>query len=81
MARTALGRLPTMKSLFTAVGIAFLVLACGCGDRQQKLDANAAAPADARRDLFEGMLEVARTGVGPRNQIPSIGCSIKWRAD
>ena len=38
------------------------------------------APPDARRDLFEGMLEVARTGRGPAEQIPSIGCSIKWKA-
>jgi len=38
------------------------------------------APPDVRRDLFEAMLEVARTGQGPLEQIPSIGCSIKWRA-
>jgi len=37
------------------------------------------APADARRDLFEGMRTVALTGEGPREQIPSMGCSIKWR--
>jgi hypothetical protein len=35
--------------------------------------------ADARRDLFEAMSLVARTGEGPREQIPSIGCSIKWK--
>ena len=34
---------------------------------------------DARRDLFEAMSLVARTGEGPREQIPSIGCSIKWK--
>ena len=39
------------------------------------------APADARRDLFEAMVEVARTGNGPREQIPSMGCSIKWKQD
>lgn len=39
------------------------------------------APADARRDLFEAMRAVALTGQGPREQIPSIGCSIKWRGD
>jgi len=38
------------------------------------------APADARRDLFEAMVQVARTGEGPREQIPSMGCSIKWKA-
>jgi peroxiredoxin len=37
------------------------------------------APADARRDLFEGMKQVALTGKGPAEQIPSMGCSIKWK--
>ena len=32
-----------------------------------------------RRDLFEAMTEVARTGLGPREQVASIGCSIKWK--
>ena len=36
------------------------------------------APADARRDLFEAMKQVASTGKGPSEQIPSMGCSIKW---
>jgi peroxiredoxin len=36
------------------------------------------APADARRDLFEAMKRVAETGSGPDDQIPSMGCSIKW---
>jgi hypothetical protein len=34
---------------------------------------------NARRDLYEAMLGVARTGEGPKDQIASIGCSIKWR--
>ncbi len=37
------------------------------------------APEGARRDLFEAMRAVAATGEGPREQIPSMGCSIKWR--
>jgi hypothetical protein len=36
-------------------------------------------PADARRELFEAMRLVAETGQGPGEQIPGIGCSIKWR--
>lgn len=36
------------------------------------------AAADARRDLFEAMKQVAETGQGPQEQIPSMGCSIKW---
>ncbi len=37
------------------------------------------APPDVRRDLFEAMKQIAETGIGPAEQIPSIGCSIKWR--
>ncbi|MEL0270852.1 MAG: thioredoxin family protein, partial [Gammaproteobacteria bacterium] len=36
------------------------------------------APEGVRRDLFEAMKEVAISGQGPREQIPSMGCSIKW---
>jgi peroxiredoxin len=48
-----------------------------------RLDASRkeAAPADAHRDLFEAMVEVARTGRGPAGQIPSMGCSIKWKGE
>ena len=47
-----------------------------------RLDASGArpGPADARRDLFEAMTLVAETGRGPTDQIPSMGCSIKWAA-
>ncbi len=46
-----------------------------------RLDASRkeAAPPDVRRDLFEAMKQVALTGKGPTEQIPSMGCSIKWR--
>ncbi|MDQ3731083.1 MAG: thioredoxin family protein [Pseudomonadota bacterium] len=37
------------------------------------------APASVRRELFEAMVQIAETGRGPREQIASIGCSIKWR--
>ena len=33
----------------------------------------------ARRELFEAMKQIAETGHGPREQTPSIGCSIKWK--
>lgn len=36
-------------------------------------------PADAPRDLYEAMRQVAQTGAGPSDQIPSMGCSIKWK--
>lgn len=39
------------------------------------------APADAHRDLYEAMAQVAETGHGPKEQIPSMGCSIKWKQD
>ena len=37
------------------------------------------ATPDARRDLFEAMKQIALTEQGPRDQIPSMGCSIKWK--
>lgn len=40
-----------------------------------------AADPKVRRDLFEAMSEVAATGHGPAEQIPSMGCSIKWLND
>ncbi|MEL6283472.1 MAG: thioredoxin family protein [Pseudomonadota bacterium] len=47
-----------------------------------RLDASRAqpGPADLRRDLFEAMKQVAETGHGPEMQIPSMGCSIKWKS-
>ncbi len=35
---------------------------------------------NARRELYEAMAQVAETGRGPAEQIPSMGCSIKWKA-
>lgn len=34
---------------------------------------------NAKRDLFEAMKSVTETGHGPITQLPSMGCSIKWR--
>lgn len=47
-----------------------------------RLDASGRQPAaaDVRRELFEGMKLVAETGQGPRDQVASMGCSIKWKA-
>jgi AhpC/TSA family len=33
----------------------------------------------ARRELFEAMRQVAETGAGPLEQLPAMGCSIKWK--
>ncbi|MBZ9966356.1 thioredoxin family protein [Mesorhizobium sp. BR1-1-2] len=46
-----------------------------------RLDASRreSGPLGLRRDLFEAMKQVARTGDGPFDQIASIGCSIKWK--
>ncbi len=37
------------------------------------------APPSVRRELFEAMVAISRSGQGPAEQVPSIGCSIKWR--
>ena len=47
-----------------------------------RLDESGMRPAvpEARRELFEAMAQIAETGEGPREQIASMGCSIKWIA-
>ena len=47
--------------------------------RGQLDDAGRLPKPDARRELFEAMAAIARTGKGPSDQVASIGCSIKWR--
>ena len=37
------------------------------------------SPNEIRRELYSAMIEIAKTGKGPREQIPSMGCSIKWK--
>lgn len=45
-----------------------------------RLDESKARPVpNARRELVEAMRQVAETGQGPREQIASMGCSIKWK--
>jgi len=45
-----------------------------------RLDASRMTPiANARRDLYEAMKQIAETGHGPKEQFPSMGCSIKWK--
>jgi peroxiredoxin len=34
---------------------------------------------NARRELLEAMRAIAKTGKGPTEQVPSVGCSIKWK--
>ena len=34
----------------------------------------------AKHELLEAMRQIAKTGKAPKDQTPSIGCSIKWRA-
>jgi peroxiredoxin len=36
-------------------------------------------PKGARRELLEAMTLIAKTGKGPRSQMPCVGCSIKWK--
>lgn len=47
-----------------------------------RLDAsrNKAGPEDLQRELYEAMALIADTGKGPKDQTPSMGCSIKWKA-
>jgi len=46
-----------------------------------RLDASKTTPIpNAVRELYDAMVQVAETGKGPEHQIPSMGCSIKWKA-
>src|SRR5918995_4105273 len=43
-----------------------------------RLDESKTTPVpNARRELYEAMMQVAKTGQGPLEQTPSMGCSIK----
>ncbi len=42
-------------------------------------DARMGNPAGRNKELVNAMLQIAETGEGPRQQTPSMGCSIKWR--
>ncbi len=45
-----------------------------------RLDAAGANPdGGGERDLYHAMCEIAQTAVGPKQQHPSVGCSIKWK--
>ena len=48
-----------------------------------RLDASQkeSAPKGQRSDLYEAMREISLTGKGPKEQIQSIGCSIKWKTE
>ena len=45
-----------------------------------RLDASRkqSAAKDVKRDLFDAMSQVIQTNQGPLDQVPSMGCSIKW---
>jgi peroxiredoxin len=36
---------------------------------------------DGESDLYKAMKQIAETNYGPKDQIPSAGCSIKWKFD
>jgi hypothetical protein len=45
-----------------------------------RLDGSRMTPVpNARRDPFEATNQLAETGHGPKERIPSMNCSIKWK--
>jgi peroxiredoxin len=48
-----------------------------------RLDASGkeAATVGSKRELFEAMKQISETGKGPKEQLPSMGCSIKWTSE
>jgi hypothetical protein len=55
--------------------------AAGALQYRGRVDSAGSQPAkgDEKRELREAMLQIAGTGKGPAEQVPSVGCSIKWR--
>ena len=54
----------------------------GAGELQYRGRLDSAAMGDAtgrEPELLNAMRMIAQTGEGPRDQVPSMGCSIKWR--
>ena len=47
-----------------------------------RLDAGRTSPPpkEAKRELLEAMRAIGRTGETPKDQMPTIGCSIKWKS-
>jgi peroxiredoxin len=43
-------------------------------------DSGRTAKPDAKRELHAAMKQIAESGHGPKEQVASIGCSIKWKA-
>ena len=59
----------------------FCFNAAGTLQYRGRLDDARLGPSDNRsRDLFNAMVRIANTDLGPQQQWPSMGCSIKWRA-
>ncbi len=56
--------------------------AAGALQYRGRLDASGKTAVEgATRELFDAMVQVAATGHGPREQVPSMGCSIKWKPE
>ena len=36
-------------------------------------------PSNRKKELVNAMIKISATGEGPKKQLPSMGCSIKWR--
>ncbi len=48
--------------------------------RMYAMAAGLTAKPGAKHELLEAMRQVAKTGTAPKDQTPSMGCSIKWRS-
>lgn len=47
--------------------------------RLDEVNPSKPATAETKKELLAAMKQVAETGKGPAEQIPSMGCSIKWK--
>ena len=42
-------------------------------------DARMETATNRKPELLDAMLQIAKTGKGPKEQLPSMGCSLKWK--
>jgi hypothetical protein len=48
--------------------------------RLDEVNPSKPATPDTKKELLAAMLQIAETGKGPAQQVPSMGCNIKWKS-
>ena len=78
--KAVIDRVAADASVLLAEGIGFAAICSNDAAQYPEDSFENMSASDARRELVEAMRAIAATGAAPKDQIPSIGCSIKWKA-